>query len=786
MIVHNLKIAFRNLWKYKIQNIIGILGVALGLVCFTLCCYIPRYITGWDKTYPDSDRMYGIIYSGENPSINLRNELQNKFPGEIEKTSFVFPSMSNNMIFEDESGKSSEYEIELVECDTSLLSFFSLKIISGNAREITHSINSVVLFESFAKKMGDSETLIGKSIFWEEKWFRITGIIKDLPKNSSLNIGESNGYIFNVIDGFFEKAKVDPAQYYVDILPSLVLLKKGIRINDFQEKLSAMAHLDGKGEKYQVLNFFYPLQEEGRKKQMTSIIIIGILILATGLLNYISFLMAQCYNRLDNYALRKVNGAGRIHLAGLIFTEFLLVWLLAGFLSLRIPDLFAPYFDLLKNQFIYFESHVVRRQLIEYILAGIPCIALICFILATSIERLSIKTILLGIINKGNRMVVRNVFLSIQMFIFVGFLSAVAIVYLQMNKSYTSILSTFTPEEKENTFIINCSGKKHLMENKEILLQTIKLSPLVQEVTYVYNKVSSKINIHTDVVENDALPYAVKYYISPEFPDFFNAKVLVGKFMDTESAPNMVAIDENFASLYKGENTIGKSFLTDDGESFTISCIVKNIQYFKELKNSRYINSKNPPVYYVSDVSPWNSYYIYVKPVHGKSKELNHYLNKCVREFLPSTIDFNIITSAEFIKESELDEEIVLLKTGSLFGTIAFAICLLSLYSSITLNTEYRRKEVAIRKINGAKVWDIIRLFAKTYLGLLAISCILVLPVVYYFGNQWLDQYTQRIFLTPIFFLCIILFVSAVMFATIVFKIKKVAAENPAEVVKGS
>ena len=385
-------------------------------------------------------------------------------------------------------------------------------------------------------------------------------------------------------------------------------------------------------------------------------------------------------------------------------------------------------------------------------------------------------------------MIVRNVLLSIQMFIFIGFASAVILVYLQMNKSYTNIFSTFTSKEKENTFIIDCSGKKHLMDNKELLLHSIKSSPLVQNAIYTYSdfnrSYASKINMNPDMPENDFLPYTVRNYVSPEFPNFFKVKVLAGKFMDADSPPDMVAVDENFATLYKGENPIGKSFLTDDGKKYTIMGIVQNVQYFKNLKNSNLIKSKNPPVYYVSDTSPWKDYHIYVKPIPGKSKEIKQYLEKCVREFLPSTIDFKIETLAEFIEKMELSDEIILLKMGSLFGSIALAICLLSLYSSVTMNTERRRKEVAIRKINGAGVWDIIRLFSKTYLGLFTVACILVFPIVYYFGNQWLEQYSQRIFLTPFFFLCIFLCASALIFATIVFRIKKVADENPAEVVK--
>ena len=792
MIQHYLKIAIRNLWKYKVQNIIGILGVALGLACFTLCCYIPRYLSGWNKSYTDSDRLYGIMYKGDFPSIDLRTKLLNKYPADVENTTYFSPARLYNMVFETENRNSREYEIGLSECDTSIISFFSLKIVAGTLQNMININNSIVLFESFAKKMGKPESLIGKSVSLQEKYYQITGIIKDFPKNSAMNTECANGLIFNVIDGFMQKAKFDPILYNVEIYPVPVKIKKGIKVEQFQQKLNAMAQADGRGESYEIRQFPNLMQQPGVKMMSSIIVIIGFLILATGLFNYISFLLAQCYNRLGNYSLRKVNGSSRNNFFGLVFTEFIIVWILAGILSFSIPDLIAPYFDSLKIQYIpiYFDSGVIGRQILEYILLGIPCIALLCFFLATNIEKLSIRSTILGIVNKGNRMILRNVLLAVQMFIFIGFASAVVIVYMQMNKSYNNIFSTFTSEEKENTFIIDCSGKKHLMDNKEILLSKIKSSSLVRKATYAYSNFhysySGKIITDSILTEKTNFSYAVRNYVSPEFPEFFNVKVLAGKFMDAESAPDMVVIDEKFAALYKGENPIGKSFYADGSERYTIIGIVQNVQYFKDLTNSNLIKSKNPPVYYVSDISPWKDYCIYVQPITGKSKELKQHLEKCVREFLPSTIDFKIITLAEFIKEKIFIDDIVLLKTGSLFGSIALAICLLSLYSSVTMNTERRRKEIAIRKINGAGVWDIIRLFANTYLSLSTIACILSFPLIYLIGNNWLEQYTQRIFLSPVFFIGIFLIVSTLMFVTIVFRIKKVAGENPAEVIKGN
>jgi ABC-type antimicrobial peptide transport system permease subunit len=115
---------------------------------------------------------------------------------------------------------------------------------------------------------------------------------------------------------------------------------------------------------------------------------------------------------------------------------------------------------------------------------------------------------------------------------------------------------------------------------------------------------------------------------------------------------------------------------------------------------------------------------------------------------------------------------------------ISLAICLLGIYSAIVMDTEKRRKEIAIRKINGATVKDIIILFGKRYIGLWTAACVLFSPFVYYFGNKWLEKYIERISLNAGLFVAIYLAIMILIVLTIIFQILKVARCNPAEVIK--
>ncbi len=788
MILHYIKIAFRNLWKYKFQNVVGILGVSLGLVCFALCCYIPRFLAGWDKSYPDSDRMYGVVYEGESPSVELRNILRNQFPEDIEKTTYSFPPKKYDLQFGLDDDKNLPYEILLVEADTSILSFYSLEFISGNVQSAVQVVNSIVLFEKFSNKIGKPVDLIGKKMIADGKTYSISGIVKNLPKTSIYDQYGCSGFVLNVDGGYFEKAKDEPDRYDVDMIPVPIMLKKGIDVDKFQHKLDLTMRLGSGNEKF-TISRYEPLDQEGIKTKMSIILIIGVLILLTGLFNYISFIISQFYNQLGGYAIRKVNGAGWINQFLMIFTEFLLVWLLAGGLSVFILYLFAPSFDSFKIPIIYsdlsFDFNLICKQLIEYILVGIPCIALLCVVPTLTIEKISINTALFGIVKKGNKMFFRNALLFIQMFIFIGFIAATIIVYLQMNKTSSSILTSLSSQEKENIFTIDCSRKQQLMDNKETLLRNIKSFPQVEKVMYAYTNFYlsylCEIDPNTGI---SAFPNAVRQYISPDYPDFFNLKVISGRFFENESEPNLAVVDENFAALYGGENPIGKTFSAKMGGIFKIIGVIQNVQFYKSIPNGPYSKHKNPLVYYLADESPWQDYIIYVKAMPGSQNEVKKHIDKCVREFLPETIDYNIKTLDSVIQTQELKDETVLLKFGSIFGIVALFICLLSIYSSITLNTEKRRKEIAIRKINGAGIREIIYLFSKTYIGSLTLACLLMFPIIYFVGSKWLEQFSQRISLNLFFVVSIYISVLIIVVLTIIFRILKVSKENPSEVIK--
>ena len=115
---------------------------------------------------------------------------------------------------------------------------------------------------------------------------------------------------------------------------------------------------------------------------------------------------------------------------------------------------------------------------------------------------------------------------------------------------------------------------------------------------------------------------------------------------------------------------------------------------------------------------------------------------------------------------------------------VCILISIFGIYSLVTLTCEQRRKEIAIRKVNGATIKDIFSMFFKEYLLLLGIASLIAFPTSYAIMKQWLETYNRQTEIGWIPFIGIFLVIAMVVILSISWRVWKAANENPADVVK--
>ena len=167
----------------------------------------------------------------------------------------------------------------------------------------------------------------------------------------------------------------------------------------------------------------------------------------------------------------------------------------------------------------------------------------------------------------------------------------------------------------------------------------------------------------------------------------------------------------------------------------------------------------------------------------GKAEEVEAFVKKMLEENLPPSIQLHISTLQEDIHQAQAIENnmkgIILF-----FSFVSLIITLLGVYSAITLDTERRQKEVAIRKVNGAGLKQIIILFARTYIYQLVLSATMAFPLCYAILQLWKNMYIVFFNDGPLFWISIFIIVAVITTLTIIFRILKIARTNPAEVIK--
>jgi len=174
---------------------------------------------------------------------------------------------------------------------------------------------------------------------------------------------------------------------------------------------------------------------------------------------------------------------------------------------------------------------------------------------------------------------------------------------------------------------------------------------------------------------------------------------------------------------------------------------------------------------------------LYVNP-KGSQREAFDFIMKTIRQYLPENVDYQLETLRKTLVSGHVQAEAIIFRLILTFSVISIIIGLSGVYSSISLNTSRRRKEIAIRKINGASMWDIVRMFLRTYLRLLLIVSILAFVIVYAGIGVWLKDFTYQVSLPFWLFFPVFALLAAGLVATVLHHLWQVARQNPAEVVK--
>ena len=261
-------------------------------------------------------------------------------------------------------------------------------------------------------------------------------------------------------------------------------------------------------------------------------------------------------------------------------------------------------------------------------------------------------------------------------------------------------------------------------------------------------------------------------HVSPAFFRFMSVDLLSGQPSEERTS---VVVDE---ILYRrlGRPDFG-STLYDFLNSYPLAGVSKSL-----LENNYFSIRGQGHIFYPEHLGA-DTVHCYVKCYEGQTEAVGASVERILRRMLPESVDVSLSTLMDDIRQ-EHAYEFKLRGIVLFMAAVCLLIVLLGIYSAITLDTERRRKEVAIRKINGAGVWQIVWLFARFYMLLVVLTAALALPLAAYLLNLYSRMYCSFVELGVLFYGGLILFVLLLVTAVVYVRIRNIARINPAEVIK--
>ena len=576
MITHYLKVAFRNLVKYKTQTLISIIGLSVGFTCFALSVLWIRYEMTYDNFHEGADRIYlagdkfdlqGDGFSYYSSSL-LADYIMKNCP-EVEKACHII--QKNIIPIEYEKNV---YQTQQLRVDSNFVSIFNIIVLEGSNRMRLEN-NQIAITDKIAKQIFGTESPIGKQFIFpntNNTKMTIVAVVKSWEGHSL--------YPFDILLPYEDQ---DP-HWGSQRSHTLFRIYPNSDINALEKRL---AKYEVQQDSYKqlmstpiallsTLRSTHPREDVNVKLNHIRLFAwIGALVIICGLCNYLTMLVTRIRIRKRELALRKVNGASNGSLLSLLLWELVLLLIVSSGLGLMIIELILPGFRSLSQ--IAEDTSFYYSETLMYILLLI----LITISLAAILIRYVSKQSLLDSIKHKSNLHLSGWFykgsVSFQLFVSIGLVFCTMVMMKQLDYLLNSKELGLN---RHNIGVIASGYGFEGVPFKEILEQM----PDVIECLYGFYTPIPKMSFYSYEVrewegqaDKEQRIKLEKETINQDYANFFQVEVLEGNMLDEKDGKEAVLINEAAAKAFGWDHPIGKKIHLN--EKCIVKGVVKNIYY---------------------------------------------------------------------------------------------------------------------------------------------------------------------------------------------------------------
>ena len=812
MLKNYITITLRNIKKYKLYSFINIAGLALGLACALIIILWVNDELSYDKFFKNSPVIYRANWDfkwNNNEGIGpgtpppLAKSLLSDIP-EVSAATRVYKVSKNTVRYGDKFFS----ENGIIGVDTNFFDFFEYKFIAGNPKTALIEPNSVILTQNTAKKYFGDESPVGKLItigenshFYRnmsyDNTFKVTGVIQNPPHNSHIQFD-----IMTSISSYPQVAFFDWSWIWMQVV-TYVKINNPANVAVVESKVPAMVKkyapsaFKRVGFSYDELiksggrwNFvFQPLDDIylgspntgnllgpiGNKKYVYAFSLIAIFVLFIACINFMNLTTARSETRSREIGIRKVLGSSRKLLSGQFLTESLVFSLFAMLLAVFIVELMLPSFNNLADKSIslnLLESPAaIVSILLLTLLVGLTAGSYPAFYMS------SIKPVLvLKGANKvdGKGKAYRNLLVLFQFVITTGLIAATLLVNKQINYLNNVDLGF----NKENLLVISNENGR-LGNNTDAFRNALLTNPAVIDASVTtgvppswgfmdYYKVEGKGDEQFDLAA---------YTTDDNFINTLGLKIIQGRgFSKNYSTDSRsIIINKSAVKAFGLKDPIGKTITYPSVGSFTVIGVTKDFNF-----TSLYFPINSFALFHESSHSYTTPESYVVVRISGKNmKNTISNIETKWKEFAPNApFEYNFLDeslNAEYLSEQRLEQIFMI------FSGLTIFIACIGLLGLVAFSTERRTKEIGIRKVLGASIYNILSIITKDLLKIVLAANLIAWPIAWYVVNKWLQDFAYHIEIGWALFLVAGIMSLAIAFITVSFQALKAATTNPVE-----
>lgn len=780
------KSTYRNFLRKPATNMINLVGLAVSLaLVIVLSVYSYSELTT-DNYHKNGDRMY--LFANMNGQLHmpaiLKDQIDLNIP-EVEST-VRMASTWETPVFQ--AGDREPIASDIVFADEDFFRLFTYQAVEGNLETSLKDPMTIVLTQTLAKKLFGNEPALGNIVkLNNDKELKVSAVINEPEANSSLS--------FSALTSIATRKIVMPnggefTEWGWCSYQTFILLKEGAKPDETAKKIIALFPKNEQVKYPELkLNPFKKIYFTkfalggtnylhcGNKRKVMILLMVAALVLIIALVNFINISSSQWMEKIRQTGVLKVIGASNQNILFNALSEAFFLFLMSLFLAILIVRALFPYISSITG--IQFNTQLLYQPSFLMVSISGTFILSMVFSIIPALRISSSKAVdnLKKTVAQGSKNSFSQGFLvTIQFVIAIVLIAFTVLVQKQVNFGGSNL-----GFNQGNMIIIKLTPQ--LSGKKEVLKKLLHDKPAIEKISFTQYYPGHQFSNWRTNQEINGVKKELSFdtfNADANFCSMIGLQLIQGRFFSEDLATDQhkMLVNESFLRENKIDNPIGAKFMMGFGMDAGPSEIIGVVKDF------HYKAVNQPIVALVIQNEPDASYCM----VKLQTNDFNS-LHQTIQDIKTASADLSPsfpveITFFDQAIENMYQSELQFRRTFSLFAGSAIVICCMGILAMSLFASQRRIKEIGIRKVNGARISEVMTMLNRDFVKWVAIAFVIAVPIAYFAMNKWLESYAYKTDLSWWIFALAGLLALGIALLTVSWQSWRAATRNPVEALR--